>query len=223
LIENAEDVGRAAICELRPEYEKQFVALMQFLLVTPELRPSARGKLEIGSEEHIYRLAAAYVQARTPNEPKPPSTVPDPLVSFILNVYFSVDEARLEVAKREHQWAMAAENMVGDLLERYLASILEPEGWVWCAGSVIKAVDFVKPQVGGDWVALQVKNRDNSENSSSSAIRNGTKIKTWVRTRARTGKTNWGAFPDAEFRDRLSEQGFHDFVKAYLADLKQQK
>lgn len=223
MIKHAEEVGRTAMFELHPEYEKQFATLMRFLLATPELRSAARGKFTIGGEEHIYRLAVTYVQARTPNTPKPPSTVPDPLVSFILNVYFSVDEGRLEDAKREHQWAMAAENMVGDLLERYIASILEPEGWVWCAGSVVKAVDFVKPLERGDWVALQVKNRDNSENSSSSAIRNGTKIEKWFRTFSQTGKTNWGAFPDAEFRDQLSEQSFHDFVKAYLADLKQQK
>lgn len=223
MIDDAEIVGRTAISEAFPEYEEQFAALMRFLLANPELRPAARGKFENGSHEHIRRLSMAYAQARIPNRPKPPNTVPDPLVSFILNVYFSVDEARLDDAKREHQWAMAAENMVGDLLERYLASILEPEGWVWCAGSVAKAVDFIKPLAGGDWFALQIKNRDNSENSSSSAIRNGTKIEKWFRTFSQTGKTNWMAFPDPELRDRLSEQSFHDFVRGYLAEIKQRQ
>jgi SinI restriction endonuclease len=219
LIENAEIFGREVMIELQPEYAEQFAALMRFLLVTPELRPSVRGSGEIGSKEHILQLAARYAQARSPKRPKPPSTVPDPLVSFILNIYFSVGSSRLEDAKREHQWAMAAENMVGDLLERYLASILEPEGWVWCSGSVVKAVDFVKFREDDFWAALQVKNRDNSENSSSSAIRNGTQIEKWFRTFSKTGKTNWEAFPDEEFCDRLSEQNFYAFVKEYLTRL----
>jgi hypothetical protein len=220
LIENVGDFGKAKMNELCPEYADRFATLMQFLVANAELLPKPRGKIVIGSEDHISRMAKAYIQARETNTPKQPETVPDPLVSFILKSYFLVDEARLENAKIEHQWAMAAENMVGDLLERYLAKILEPQGWVWCAGSVAKAVDFIKPLDGEQWIALQVKNRDNSENSSSSAIRVGTEIAKWFRTFSRTGKTNWEAFPDINSRDLLSENGFHDFVKAYLDNLK---
>lgn len=54
------------------------------------------------------------------------------------------------------------------------------------------------------WEAVQVKNRDNTENSSSSAIRQGTTIEKWFRTyskpsRKRATNTNWENFPEEEF------------------------
>ncbi len=117
---------------------------------------------------------------------------------------------------------MGAENLVGDLLERYLASVLEPRGWVWCSGSVVKAVDFLRPPTrpGAAPLLLQVKNRDNSENSSSSRVRDGTDIEKWFRTYSRTGDTNWPAFPDPTARPYLNEPAFQQFVATYLRDLR---
>ena len=91
---------------------------------------------------------------------------------------------------------MAAENIVGDLLERYLAKILEPKGWVWCAGSIVIAVDFIMRGDATKWNLLQIKNRDNSENSSSKKVRDGTEIQHWFRTFAKTGETNWSHLDD---------------------------
>ena len=104
-----------------------------------------------------------------------------------------------------------------------MASVMEPRGWVWCTGSFVKAIDFVKPPdaKGGTWMELQVKNRNNSENSSSSAIRSGTSIKKWFRTFSTKSETNWGAFPDPALRRYLSEEGFIAFVREYLAELKE--
>jgi hypothetical protein len=31
--------------------------------------------------------------------------------------------------------------MLCDLLERYLASVLEPMGWIWCSGTMVKSVE----------------------------------------------------------------------------------
>jgi SinI restriction endonuclease len=67
------------------------------------------------------------------------------MVSFVLEHYFEVPAESLDRAKNEHALSMGAENIVGDLLERYLASVLEPQGWIWCSGSLVKAVDFVLP------------------------------------------------------------------------------
>lgn len=77
---------------------------------------------------------------------------------------------------------MAAENMVGYLLELYISTALEEHGWIWCAGDFVRAVDFIKRNSNGQWEAVQIKNRDNTENSSSSAIRNGKEIKKWFRS-----------------------------------------
>ena len=118
---------------------------------------------------------------------------------------------------------MGAEGIVGDLLERYLATVLDDQEWVWCSGESVRSVDFVRAVSSGggyQWESLQVKNRDNSENSSSSAIRNGTDIAKWYRTKSRTGATMWGSFPIPGASARLSETGFETFVVTYLRQLK---
>ncbi len=143
------------------------------------------------------------------------------MVSIILGEYFGLDKTRLAQIKDEHALSMAAENVIGDLLERYLASVLDPHGWIWCSGTMVKAVDFVKPPTTarGRWRLLQVKNRDNSENSSSSAIRDGTTIEKWHRTFAKKTGANWAAVPDTQHCQHLSEPAFVAFVRAYLQAL----
>jgi SinI restriction endonuclease len=198
-----------------------FLTLIRFLRDNPTLIPTVRGNVTIWSPQHISAMASKFFIGRTPNKPSPPATVPDPIVSFILNIYFDVPANGLERAKNEHKLAMAAENIVGDLLERFLANILEQNGWVWCAGSTVRSVDLIKPlSKPAEWFALQVKNRDNSENSSSSSVRQVTNIKKWFRTYSRTGETNWHNFPDEPMRQSMSEDKFQEFVKTYLKELK---
>ncbi len=112
---------------------------------------------------------------------------------------------------------MQAENIVGKLLERYVARLLESRGWVWCCGETMRSVDFIKVPEAGEVQLLQIKNRDNSENSSSSAIRAGTTIKKWYRINSRTGKTRWELLvenADASKDEKCNEQGFYAFVQA---------
>ncbi|HFD0539963.1 TPA: SinI family restriction endonuclease, partial [Enterococcus faecium] len=89
------------------------------------------------------------------------------------------DQKVLNDYLRGHFLYMSAENMNGSILEEYLAEVLEPEGWIWCAGSVYRAVDFC--YLGTSPILLQVKNKYNTESSSSSAIRVGTTIRKWNR------------------------------------------
>lgn len=117
---------------------------------------------------------------------------------------------------------MSAENLVGYLLERYLAEKLEPYGWVWCSGDFVKAIDFIKKQSDGSWKALQIKNRDNTENSSSSAVRKGTSIEKWFRTYSKPSKkrennTNWDKFPEPDHLNHISENEFLDYIKKIVS------
>lgn len=180
---------------------------------------------EIGSRDYIAVKARVFAEARKPKHPKPPNTKSDEIVSFVLEHYFDVPADRLQTAKKEHALAMAAENIVGDLLERYLAVSMEKIGWAWCSGSLVKAVDFLKPPqtAQGTWRLLQIKNRDNSENSSSSAIRTGTNIQKWFRSFAKTGETNWAKFPDVALQKEVSEEAFRSFVRNYLIQIKQEQ
>ncbi|MCX7109072.1 MAG: SinI family restriction endonuclease [Proteobacteria bacterium] len=222
-INNAEDVARKAIRRTDPSLENKFACLIRFLALYPDTASGLRGKNSpaIGSADYILSAASNYAKGREPKRPEPPSTIPDEMVSFVLEHFFEIESKSLERIKTEHALSMGAENIVGNLLEHYLASILELHGWIWCACSLVKAVDFVKPPTEkGDWVLLQVKNRDNSENSSSSAIRIGTDIDKWHRTFSKKPGSNWATFPDTIAREHLSEEGFRDFVKVYLESLK---
>jgi hypothetical protein len=67
-----------------------------------------------------------------------------------------------------------------------------------------------------------VKNRDNTENSSSKKIRkNNPRIKMWFRTYSQTGNTNWeNIYPSlglAPTRVALNEEDFKNFVRQRIA------
>lgn len=198
----------------------RFLTICAFLNNSPEsLSWRRRVRPDLGLMTGLEPLAEKFFTDRYKKDwPSEPTTVPDEAVSVVMcEVYgYSVEEA--EQIKQKHQHAMSAENTVGALLERYIASVMEPHGWVWCAGDFVRATDFIRyDAVHGQWQVLQVKNRDNSENSSSSAIRLNTSIEKWFRTYSRTGRDNWHNFPDPVSRMYLSEQGFSQFIKAYLS------
>lgn len=223
-VENAGNIAREAMDSIDKSLSERYASVVNFLSINPNAASALRGSSAppIGSDAYIRRQAVAFAQSRAARVPRPPETVPDEMVSVILISYFDISQGDAERVKREHLLSMGAENLVGDLLERYLASVMEPQGWIWCSGAMVRAVDFIKPpsSPGADWRLLQVKNRDNSENSSSSAIRLGTKIEKWHRTFSKRAGSNWGAFPDASFRNLLSEDGFKDFVREYLGKLR---
>jgi len=223
-VTNAEEIARMAMVSINPDLADQFAKVILFLSNQPALATAMRGSNvpQIGSAEYVCRQAGAFSAARNPRFPKEPATVPDEMVSVILREYFDIPQHDLERVKREHSLSMGAENLVGELLERYLATILEPRGWIWCSGALVKAVDFIKPPTiaSATWRLLQVKNRDNSENSSSGAIRDGTEIEKWNRTFSKRVGLNWAAFPDALLCDLLSEEAFKAFVRNYLLSLR---
>lgn len=134
-----------------------------------------------------------------------------------------VDENVLKEYIEGHFLFMSAENKNGVILEEYLAEILEPYGWIWCAGSTYRAVDFC--YLGEKPILLQVKNKYNTENSSSSAIRTGTIIQKWNRLnrpKAATGKDrplpNWERLhkivnANDDLAKHLTEEKYLEFIR----------
>jgi len=194
-----------------------FVTLWMFLTKhTDFFGWRSKIKPNLNAISGVTELAEKYFTSKfTKVSPSIPQTVPDEMVSVILKNFYKHPSDRLKTIQTEHQHSMAAENMVGDFLERYIDSVLSKHGWVWCCGALVKHVDFIKKEHNG-YRLLQIKNRDNSENSSSKAIRDGTIIEHWFRTFSRTGRTNWDAFPDTELKSKLSEDGFANFVEKYV-------
>jgi SinI restriction endonuclease len=217
-----QELAKRVIAQVAPDETEGFLGLVRFLNSYPEFASSRRGKNGPipGTRAYAEDLALRFVRGRVPRRPEPPATVPDPVVGVVLEKYFEVPASRVRNVVREHQLAMASENIIGTILEHYIASVLEPMGWLWCSGETVRSIDFVRPpaSAGEQWILLQVKNRDNSENSSSAKVRDGTSITKWFRTfsRPRNPQTNWAAFPHASSRTRLSEDGFLQFAVKYL-------
>jgi len=218
-----EVVARQAMAALDPTLEDEFVTLIAFLEENPELARVRRGRNapQLGSEAHVLLEAHRFSASRNLRNPSVPATVPDVAVSKVLEAYYGVQNSELDRIKIEHQLSMAAEGFVGDLLERYIAANVRDHGWIWCSGEAVRHVDFVRrgSTTAMPWETLQVKNRDNSENSSSSAIRAGTPIQKWHRSKSRTGETCWDEFPAAT-SNPLTEDGFLIFIDDYFGQLR---
>ena len=106
---------------------------------------------------------------------------------------------------------------IGELLEKYISSKGKDFGWAF-SSSCIQAVDFIKKS-GSNLTTLQIKNSDNTENSSASAIRNNTTILKWFRRHSTKGTYNWDEFPDEELKNEMSEKDFRKFaLKTFKKD-----
>ncbi len=221
-IQNAGEIAKKAMNSVDPTLSEKFSIIIRFLSDNPATASALKGKGQpmVGTEEYITASATNFKKGRDPRTPLPPSTIPDEMVSIILNKYFEVPFEELQKAEEWHRLSMGAENIVGDLLERYIAEVIEVHGWVWCSGSMVKAVDFVYFNSKTGWESLQVKNRDNTENYSSAAIRNGTPIQKWHRSFSKKRGANWDKFPSRGGKGNLSEEGFKFYVEKYLSVLR---
>lgn len=140
---------------------------------------------------YLERWVGGYVDAvRNPPHSrmaKPKSACTDPAVRIIVQANQSWGPEEATRGELTHNLFMSAENIQGSLLEEYIAAETREYGIVWCAGHVLQAVDFCNTS---GTLLLQVKNKSNTENSSSSKIRAGTPIQKWYRlgTRRRNGR-----------------------------------
>lgn len=90
-----------------------------------------------------------------------PGTISDPIIERIIESRISkISENDLNRITYAHRLSMSAENILGLILEEYLADNLETFGWHCAWGETVKSVDFVHK----DGRLLQVKNRSNYAN-----------------------------------------------------------
>lgn len=132
--------------------------------------------------EYLVRWIGGYFSAAA-NPPskhtaKPKSSCSDPAVRKIVQETQELTSTEVNKAEAYHNLFMSAENIQGNLLEEYIARNVRPYGYLWCRGNILRAIDFCSID-GAD--LIQIKNKDNSENSSSSNIRAGTAITKWFR------------------------------------------
>ena len=196
----------------------KFLKVLEFCFKYPDAASGIHSSKPKLSRAWIKKKAEEFVTQRDTTRPQLTNNVTDPLVTEIATGLFGIEPSQISQLLNDHKVAMAAENKIGSLLEEYIASIMEPKGWIWCSGNIIKAVDFIKfpANSSNKPVLLQIKNRSNSENSSSANIRKETTIEKWYRLDAGTGQTRWNKFPDSQGVTLLTEKGFEKYVKSRI-------
>ena len=147
----------------------------------------------------------------------PRTTVPDELVSDMLELIGGVEPHRRQQVQDQYNIQKQIEMKIGDFLEMYLLEHSFAFGWVQ-TGNLIRGTDMIKKKTDGTWLKLQIKNSDNTINSSSAGFVVG-KAKTWARRNSTQGTHYWHEFPDPQVRSLLSENAFRKFIKRYYTDI----
>ena len=118
---------------------------------------------------------------------KPKSSCVDPSIGMIVKTICGLSDNDIEEGIKYHNLFMSAENIHGELLEEYIASKIKPFGFIWCRGNIMAAIDFCN---SNGTFSFQVKNRENTENSSSNKIRKESTIviERWYRLGTKSEK-----------------------------------
>lgn len=182
-------------------------------------------------EEYIKRWVKSFHDANL-NPPskriaKPKTSCTDPAIRTIVQNTQGLDSDAAIKGELTHNLFMSAENIQGNLLEEYISKNIRKYGFLWCKGNILRAIDFCNST---GTVLLQIKNKSNTENSSSSNIRSGTTIKKWYRLGTKT--ENGQKVPDYKWESlntlvndfkteghnlepcNLSEESYLEFIKA---------
>lgn len=178
-----------------------------------KLNPSATS---VEKEKFLHDFGKGYFNRPSNRISNQSKTVPDPLVLKLLaNRISGISEEDEKFISIGHKLAMAAENIIGAILEEYIHNSLVSFGWSACWGSCIKAVDFCS----SEGKLLQVKNKSNTENSSSNKIRNNTDIVKWFRFNASNGNTRWDELNQLTTEENtMSEENFRAFAVNLIRD-----
>lgn len=150
-------------------------------------------------DKWISMYVAAKQRSSLTQQAKPKSAVSDPSIMKIVKTARGLTDAQTADMQLAHNLFMSAENVQGYLLEEYIASVVTAHGFLYSAGNLLRSVDFCSKD---GTVLLQIKNKSNTENSSSSDIRKGTNIEKWYRlgTKIKAGVK----IPDYKW-DKLNE------------------
>ncbi|MBE0472320.1 MAG: SinI family restriction endonuclease [Methyloprofundus sp.] len=212
-LETAKDLAN----EMGLDWDGCVSFIFKIIATDPERIPGKIGSKADNEVSVIRKWLKRYQSGMTSRASRrtsnPPGTVADPIIEVIVGARLTnLDTKDLEKITYAHRLGMSAENILGLMLEEYLAENLKELGWHCAWGETVKSVDFVKE----DGSLLQIKNRSNSENSSSSSVRNGTKIEKWYRIKADRIEYMWDALNKICGTSNLSEKAFVKFVNKTL-------
>ena len=183
----------------------------------PEIAPDMNNRkkeflsIEKCMEAWVKKFFRGYNERISQHKSKIPGTVPDKAINAIIEARLpELPSSKVDEIVYAHRLGMSAENILGLLLEEFLFEKLSPAGWAMAWGESVKHVDFCHK----DGKLLQIKNRSNSENSSSNKIRNGKPIEKWFRVNANNGHYQWESLKKivGQSITGLNEEEFQKFI-----------
>lgn len=207
-------VFRDAFSEINESFLEAHEVILSACYRNPGLSPGMKSTSQMAlAQRWLKKYQNSFQKRISQRVSKPPGTVADSIVETIIRARLTgLKPKHLEQIKYAHRLSMSAENIQGLLLEEFLAEQLADYGWFCCWGEVIRHVDFCHKNGS----LLQVKNRSNSENSSSSRVRINQSIERWYRVDARTGRFQWSYFNQKYGTHQFSEENFIIFVRKTL-------
>ena len=174
-------------------------------------------KYSYASTEHELELKKKLIKGRIKIFKKP-KTFPDLAVYEFLKENKNYSDETIKNVIQYHYDAMGAENILGHFLEEFINENKEDDSWIWCSGSVVDKIDFIQKVENENeetsWRALQIKASSNTENSSSSEVRENTEILFWCRRNAtKKNSQNWGKLQEFISNENLNEENFLEFLR----------
>lgn len=206
-------------------FQRETAGMIPSIPLSPTaLQEAPEDYLNLWLAKWIQKFLAEWKSLPSKNPAQPKGTVTDPaLIKMVMASAHAGDLRTAEEWAGYHNLYMSAENVGGGLLEEYIAGKIEPYGWIWCRGKILTAIDFCNDACTA---MFQVKNKTNTENSSSKGFREAAGAQVWCRMRAekrnrqietywpqlvkivREGSTAGGLVPD----DLMTEEDYLAFV-----------
>lgn len=194
------------------------------------LKPKS-DKYKANSKDHIKKLKEYFSNARPENKKKrkPSKTQNDEVLWEFIKSKHDLSDDQVKEFSKFHKLAMTYETILGSFLEEFVYLNLKDLGWIWCSGNIIQDIDFIKKAKDEDntkynWVSLQIKTSDNTENAPASRVRDGTSILKWYRRFSKdSSKDNWGELiklvsenneeTEKIIKEKLTDDKYKEFLK----------
>jgi hypothetical protein len=189
-------------------------------------KPSKKATYKYGDKKHFKSLKESFVKSRNLKMSiKEPETITDDALWEYIKLQKNLSDEKINEFAKYHKIAMSIETKLGSLLEGFIYKHISKHDWIWCSGNILQDIDFIKKKFNNEgnveWISLQVKNSDNSENAASSRVRVGTNIKKWFRRLSKVkNKDNWIELikivnnDDEKLASELTEENYVKYLKS---------
>ena len=189
-------------------------------------KPAKNLNYKYNDENHHIYLKKKFLNSRNSKiEIVEPKTITDDALWEFIKLQKNLTSKKVNELAKYHKIAMSIETKLGTLLESFIYKYVKDHDWIWCSGNILQDIDFIKKKIKDEnnyeWIALQVKNSDNSENAASSRVRVGTPIIKWFRRLSRIkNKDNWNELVkiinpnDDNLVENLNEKNYLKYLKS---------